>query len=824
MPIETERQAGTRLRKERQLAAMKKMEEMNAEIEKANIRMKKQEADDKREKEKRKDEDKKDKHKKYLKQKQLQKKTGFKSAAGRKGINLEDRKKMDRAKAAKKKKKSEFDGFIVPEDEFEESEEDLESEAEAEKRKNKKKEKAVKALVEKKRVDSYGKTTNVSDDLDDADGEIDYSKHLKADGVDRLFGKISCRVNVVFPTKPRSSLSSDTLEGESSSRSIERRKKRKKKKKEKESKVKEHNKNNDGIIDNDKSNDENLFTSSDEDEPKASILDGKSENEKKSDYHKIDPVSQIDTKSKMEVVFEGKSKNVSSNIPDIDGDEKPYNDSMKLKRKILNNEGTNQKHPDFELSANNSEITNERNFQKEQVKRSSTNEDFLQSIKRKMLVKKPIEKRPIKIEAIKIEKEEIKRKASKIPKKNSKKVTAPLFHSMNSLSISIKKEQPSTNADIKNEGVTSLTIPLSSQKKRANQFPSSTNIISPRIDVKQSQEASNASIVKPEIVKSEEAPKPRLISVHIEKKLRESIIRGLGEELGKVFGKRAWKERKKNVFESSTQGINWSGSFCITPENRYDFFDRDENDNVVFQPEIPIFPEDFPDGKPTHPLRWWGIEDPPKHLIEAAKSELLAEQEQKKVEVEQKKLEHERKKAEQERKKVEQEQKTAEQDRNKIMQQQIIEQPPPLTRPPPPVSIPNMQPPPPHSQNAPHHSLPRQSLPPPRSGPPPPQHFQNPPPSNHQLPPPNHPHQINNHNRGNWNGSGNGGGGPPGVFNCPPPGVTGSNSWSQGPPPHHPPGAGGGGNIFHNRKPPPFQQQQGGNNFQGQQQQNNRGW
>jgi len=146
MPIETERQAGTRLRKERQLAAMKKMEEMNAEIEKANIRMKKQEADDKREKEKRKDEDKKDKHKKYLKQKQLQKKTGFKSAAGRKGINLEDRKKMDRAKAAKKKKKSEFDGFIVPEDEFEESEEDLESEAEAEKRKEQKKENGCESI------------------------------------------------------------------------------------------------------------------------------------------------------------------------------------------------------------------------------------------------------------------------------------------------------------------------------------------------------------------------------------------------------------------------------------------------------------------------------------------------------------------------------------------------------------------------------------------------------------------------------------------------------------------------------------------------------
>lgn len=56
-----------------------------------------------------------------------------------------------------------------------------------------------------------------------------------------------------------------------------------------------------------------------------------------------------------------------------------------------------------------------------------------------------------------------------------------------------------------------------------------------------------------------------------------------------------------------------TGSNDVDSSNnlRYDFFDVDETTgNIVLQPKIPIFPEDFPQGTREWPLSWWGIVDP----------------------------------------------------------------------------------------------------------------------------------------------------------------------------------------------------------------------
>ncbi|CAJ1950566.1 unnamed protein product [Cylindrotheca closterium] len=54
--------------------------------------------------------------------------------------------------------------------------------------------------------------------------------------------------------------------------------------------------------------------------------------------------------------------------------------------------------------------------------------------------------------------------------------------------------------------------------------------------------------------------------------------------------------------------IDLSGSMLERSE--FDWYDTDQNGNIVVQPKIPIFPEDFPPGKPEWPLSWWGIVDP----------------------------------------------------------------------------------------------------------------------------------------------------------------------------------------------------------------------
>ena len=63
-------------------------------------------------------------------------------------------------------------------------------------------------------------------------------------------------------------------------------------------------------------------------------------------------------------------------------------------------------------------------------------------------------------------------------------------------------------------------------------------------------------------------------------------------------------------FETKNSGgaIDISGSMMESRD--YDWFDLDTSGNIVLQPKIPIFPEDFPPGKKEWPLSWWGIVDP----------------------------------------------------------------------------------------------------------------------------------------------------------------------------------------------------------------------
>jgi hypothetical protein len=55
--------------------------------------------------------------------------------------------------------------------------------------------------------------------------------------------------------------------------------------------------------------------------------------------------------------------------------------------------------------------------------------------------------------------------------------------------------------------------------------------------------------------------------------------------------------------------IDLSGTF-LGDDDRYDFFDTDHFGEIVFQPKVPIFPEEFPPGMAAHSLSWWGVLDP----------------------------------------------------------------------------------------------------------------------------------------------------------------------------------------------------------------------
>ena len=57
----------------------------------------------------------------------------------------------------------------------------------------------------------------------------------------------------------------------------------------------------------------------------------------------------------------------------------------------------------------------------------------------------------------------------------------------------------------------------------------------------------------------------------------------------------------------SSSSIDWSS---LLSHREYDFYDVDSKGSIVMQPQIPIFPEDFPLGMPAWPLSWWGIVDP----------------------------------------------------------------------------------------------------------------------------------------------------------------------------------------------------------------------
>lgn len=48
----------------------------------------------------------------------------------------------------------------------------------------------------------------------------------------------------------------------------------------------------------------------------------------------------------------------------------------------------------------------------------------------------------------------------------------------------------------------------------------------------------------------------------------------------------------------------------MDPSDDQDFFDRNKDGDIVIQPSVPLFPEEFSAGQPEHSLSWWGVLDP----------------------------------------------------------------------------------------------------------------------------------------------------------------------------------------------------------------------
>eukprot|EP00566_Odontella_aurita_P004726 CAMPEP_0113551238 /NCGR_PEP_ID=MMETSP0015_2-20120614/14420_1 /TAXON_ID=2838 /ORGANISM="Odontella" /LENGTH=774 /DNA_ID=CAMNT_0000452121 /DNA_START=11 /DNA_END=2331 /DNA_ORIENTATION=+ /assembly_acc=CAM_ASM_000160 len=79
---------------------------------------------------------------------------------------------------------------------------------------------------------------------------------------------------------------------------------------------------------------------------------------------------------------------------------------------------------------------------------------------------------------------------------------------------------------------------------------------------------------------------------------------------------RSDRSSSKGRSTPSAHHIVLNGSFANGREEKYDFFDHDSEGKVVHQSRIPIFPEDFEPGQKEWPLRWWGIVEPSKELLE----------------------------------------------------------------------------------------------------------------------------------------------------------------------------------------------------------------
>lgn len=91
------------------------------------------------------------------------------------------------------------------------------------------------------------------------------------------------------------------------------------------------------------------------------------------------------------------------------------------------------------------------------------------------------------------------------------------------------------------------------------------------------------------------------------RKVEDTLWNSLADVCSDLTDSQSFQIRDKSS-GSSGGLIDLSGS--MLERKKYDFFDLDENDYIVLQPKIPIFPEDFPANKKEWPLSWWGIVDP----------------------------------------------------------------------------------------------------------------------------------------------------------------------------------------------------------------------
>ena len=136
--------------------------------------------------------------------------------------------------------------------------------------------------------------------------------------------------------------------------------------------------------------------------------------------------------------------------------------------------------------------------------------------------------------------------------------------------------------------------------------------VSPRQDITRSPVAPKPEPLLSSGPTSRQRPPQLLLQQQSNVRKPSSLANQIWDTLQELCSQLAEDKDSKFRLSSASSGnigtVDLSASFLKYRD--YDFFDVDQNGAIVIQPKIPIFPEDFPPGKPEWPLQWWGIVDP----------------------------------------------------------------------------------------------------------------------------------------------------------------------------------------------------------------------
>jgi hypothetical protein len=232
-----------------------------------------------------------------------------------------------------------------------------------------------------------------------------------------------------------------------------------------------------------------------------------------------------------------------------------------------------------------------------------------------------------------------KKKTTTIPKKGEipRRKTAAIGEGVGDAKVSLLQNMAPGNATFHQIITSSSTIPPSSPSKVQQTLPILAMSKSPVHSVSSSVEAgrpralSQVSSLSQSIPKS---PTPQQPTPTMQRGMTPPPQTMVGGNFRNTqqqhpaslsIPPNSKEEREERVFDAlgtmcdslskqdrfqirSGPAIDMSGSFLTN--DRYDFFDVDSRGDIMLQAKIPIFPEDFPPGKPEWPLSWWGIVDP----------------------------------------------------------------------------------------------------------------------------------------------------------------------------------------------------------------------